>query len=128
MTFPPVLDVDWSALAPAITLLVTAVATLFFALFHKDSRPVAGTALIGVVTAFVFALARFLEPGGQPASFGLRYFGDTWALGFTFVILVGTAVAIGRSNAACKNVTTGYQPRYGETSGPRGPRRGLTRR
>ena len=94
MTFPPVLDVDWSALAPAITLLVTAVATLFFALFHKDSRPVAGTALIGVVTAFVFALARFLEPGGQPASFGLRYFGDTWALGFTFVILVGTAVAI----------------------------------
>lgn len=94
MTFPPVLDIDWSAMAPALTLLITAVATLFFALFHKDSRHVAVTAIIGVVTAFLFALARFLEPGEQVASFGLRYYGDTLAMTFTFVILLGTALAI----------------------------------
>ncbi len=93
MTFPPVLDIDWSALAPAITLLVTAVGTLFFALFHRDSRHVAVTALLGVGTAFLFALSRFLDPG-PAASFGLRYYGDTWAMAFTFIILIGTAVAI----------------------------------
>src|SRR5690554_3892133 len=81
-------------MAPALTLLITAVATLFFALFHKDSRHVAVTAIIGVVTAFLFALARFLEPGEQVASFGLRYYGDTLAMTFTFVILLGTALAI----------------------------------
>ncbi|MFA5552296.1 MAG: NADH-quinone oxidoreductase subunit N [Trueperaceae bacterium] len=94
MTFPPVLNIDWSALAPALALLVTAVVTLFFGLFHKDSRHVAVTALLGVVTAFFFALARFLEPSEQVASFGLRYYGDNLALAFTFVILLGTALAI----------------------------------
>ncbi len=94
MTFPPLLDIDWSAVAPALALLVTAAVTLFFALFHRDSRHVALTAIIGVVTAFLFALARFLQPGDSVASFGLRYYGDTLALAFTFVILLGTALAI----------------------------------
>lgn len=94
MTFPPLLDIDWSALAPALSLLITAVAALFFALFHKDSRAVAATAIIGIVTAFLFALARFLEEGGPVASFGLRYYGDTWALAFTMIVLLGTALAV----------------------------------
>lgn len=94
MTFPPVLAIDWSALAPALALLVTAVVSLFFALFHRDSRHVAVTALLGVITAFLFALARFLEPGELVASFGLRYYGDTFALAFTLIILLGTALAI----------------------------------
>lgn len=94
MTFPPVLDIDWSTLAPALTLLITAIVALFFGLFHKDSRHVAIASLIGVGTAFLFALSRFLQPSDSVASFGLRYYGDTAALGFTFIILLGTALAI----------------------------------
>lgn len=94
MTFPPLLQIDWVALAPALTLLVTAVVALFFGLFHRDSRHVAIASLTGVVTAFLFALARFLEGGESTSSFGLRYYGDSAALAFTFVILLGTALAI----------------------------------
>lgn len=94
MIFPPVLDINWSALAPVITLLLTAVVTLFFALFHKDSRPVASVAIVGLVTAFVFTLVMFLSPGEHGASFGLRFYNDVPAQAFTFMVLIGTAIAV----------------------------------
>lgn len=94
MIFPPVLDINWSALAPAITLLITAVVTLFFALSQKDSRPVAGVAILGLATAFIFALVMFLSPEEHAASFGLRFYNDIPSQAFTFMVLIGTAIAV----------------------------------
>ncbi|HEX7000264.1 MAG TPA: hypothetical protein VF164_01060, partial [Trueperaceae bacterium] len=94
MSFPPVLDVHWSHLAPALAMLVTAVASLLVALFQRDSRLTAAVALLGVGTAFTFNLSTFLAGSAGEASFGLRYLADTPALAFNFVILVGTALGI----------------------------------
>src|SRR5690606_34581624 len=90
----PVLDLDWGHLAPAITVLVTAVLTLLLALFQRDTRLAAGTALLGIGTAFVFDLAAFLGGTAGAASFGLRWHADAPALAFNFVILLGTAIAV----------------------------------
>ncbi|HET8984215.1 MAG TPA: NADH-quinone oxidoreductase subunit N [Trueperaceae bacterium] len=94
MTFPPSIDIELGQLAPSITLLVTVFATLLFALWQKDSRQTAAIALVGVVTAFGFNLASFLERAEAASSFGMRFLADTPALALTFLILVGTALAI----------------------------------
>lgn len=94
MTFPGVPDIHWSVLAPGISLLVTAAVSLFVALFSRDSRGAAATALIGTLTAAVFAVAQLLSGESAAASFGLRYLGDVPALILTLVILVGTSFAI----------------------------------
>ncbi len=94
MTFPGTLDIQWSVLAPAIALLVTAAVSLFVALFARDSRGAAATALIGVVTAAVFTVAQLLSGETDAASFGLRYLGDVPALTLTLVVLLGTAAAV----------------------------------
>ncbi len=94
MTFPGVLDLDLAHIAPALTLLVTAAAGLLFALWHAGSRTVATVSLLGVITAFVFALSLLLGDRGTGASFGLRYLVDTPALAFTFLVLIGTALAV----------------------------------
>ena len=94
MTFPPALDIHIGQLTPAITLLVTAFATLLFALWQKDSRQTAAIALLGVVTAFAFNLSLFLGDGEPTSSFALRFIADTPALAFNFLILIGTALAI----------------------------------
>ena len=94
MTFPPAIDIELGQLAPSITLLVTVFATLLFALWQKDSRQTAAIALVGVATAFGFTLASFLARTGSVSSFGMRFHADTSALALTFLILVGTALAI----------------------------------
>lgn len=94
MTFPGVLDLDLSHIAPALTLLITAIAGLMFALWHAGSRTVAAVSLLGIATAFIFALTLLLGDRGSGASFGLRYLVDTPALAFTFLVLIGTALAI----------------------------------
>lgn len=94
MTFPPVLDVRWEQLAPALTLLLTAVVSLLFALFQKNAKQTAAIALVGVATAFVFTLSTFLQGDAEAGSFGMRYLADTPALAFTFLVLVGTALAV----------------------------------
>ncbi len=94
MTFPPVLDVRWEQLAPALTLFFTAVAALAFALFQKNSRQTAAIALLGLITAFLFTLSAFLGGGSEVGSFGMRYLADTPALAFTFLVLIGTAMAV----------------------------------
>jgi len=94
VNLPPVVDVHWGQLAPAITLLATAVVTLLLALWQKDSRQVAATALLGIVTAFVFNLTAFLGEREALGSFGLRFLADTPALAFNFVLLLGAALAV----------------------------------
>ena len=94
MTFPGVIDIHWSVMAPAITLLVTAAVTLFFALSARDSRGAAAVAIIGLVTASVFTVAQLLAGEPTASSFGLRYLGDVPALALTIVILLGTAIAV----------------------------------
>lgn len=94
MTFPGVIDINWTLLAPAIALLVTAAVTLFFALFSRDSRGAAAVALIGILTSMVFTLVQLMEGDQTASSFGLRYLGDVPALTLTLVILLGTAVAV----------------------------------
>ncbi len=94
MSFPGVLDIDWNVMAPAITLLITAITALLFGLSWRDSRGPAAVALIGVLTAMVFAVAHLFSGNEGSVSFGLRYLGDVPATALTLVILVGTAIAI----------------------------------
>lgn len=94
MTFPGVLDLDLAHIAPALSLLVTAAVALIFAIWNGGSRSTAAIALLGIVTAGVFALALFLGDRGAGSSFGLRFLVDTPALAFTFLVLIGTALAV----------------------------------
>src|SRR5690606_6940001 len=94
VTFPGVIDIHWSVMAPAITLLDTTAVTLFFALSARDSRGAAAVAIIGFVTASVFTVAQLLAGEPTASSFGLRYLGDVPALALTIVILLGTAIAV----------------------------------
>src|SRR5690606_5311787 len=94
VTLPPIVDVHWGQLAPAVTLLATAVVTLLLALWQTDSRQAASTALLGIGTAFVFNLSAFLGEREALGSFGLRFLADTPALAFTFVLLLGAALAV----------------------------------
>lgn len=94
MTLPAPIDIHMSQLAPAITLLGTVVVTLILALWQKDSRQTAATALLGLGMAFFFNLSAFLGEREALGSFGLRYLADTPALAFNFVLLVGAALAV----------------------------------
>lgn len=94
MSFPGVLDLNVSHLAPVLALLITAIAGLMFALWHAGSRAVAAVSLLGIGTAFIFALTQLLGDRGTGSSFGLRYLVDTPALAFTFLVLIGTALAM----------------------------------
>jgi NADH-quinone oxidoreductase subunit N len=89
-------DVQWAVLAPLIALFVTAAFGVLFALIQTDSRATALVSLIGIATAAVFNLNLFMDAqaGTVSSAFGLRYLGDTAALGFNFVILLGTALAV----------------------------------
>src|SRR5690606_18648173 len=80
--------------APAITLLCTVVVTLLPALWQKDSRQTAATALLGIGTALLFNLSAFLGERDALGSFGLRYLADTPALASNFVLLLGAALAV----------------------------------
>lgn len=96
MNFPVPIDLDWSALAPTLTVFLAAAFALLFALFQRDGRATAGIALLGVVTAALFNLNlwgqnRFGEPG---SAFGLQWLADQPAVAFHFVILLGTALAV----------------------------------
>jgi NADH-quinone oxidoreductase subunit N len=90
------IDVQWAVLAPLIALFVTAAFGVLFALLQTDSRSTALVSLIGIATAAVFNLNLFMQAqtGTEYAAFGMRFLGDTAALGFNFVILLGTALAV----------------------------------
>jgi NADH-quinone oxidoreductase subunit N len=95
MSLPPDF-VNLAVLAPAITLLLFAMATLLFAVFQTDRSATAAMALVGVGSAAVFTLHLLMKGQyeGAVSGFGLRYLGDTPAMAFTLVVLLGTALAI----------------------------------
>ncbi len=86
----------WSVLSPALVLLGFAAVTLLLAVFQRDRTFVAAVALVGVVSASVFAFHLLMEAhsGAAEAGFGLRYLADVPASSFTVVILLGTALSI----------------------------------
>lgn len=90
------MTINWLAFAPALTLLITASVTLLVALFLKSSKPVAALSLVGLGVAAAFNLPLFAQSrsGEAISSFGLRYLADLPGTALTFVILLGTALAI----------------------------------
>ena len=90
-------DLSWAALSPALSLFATAILCIIFALLERDSRMTAGASLVGIILAFLFNLNLFASgdvTGGYTSSFGLQFLSDLPALGFNFVILIGTALAV----------------------------------
>lgn len=90
------LDINWAVLSPLLALFITAGFGVLFALIQSDSRATALVSLIGIATAALFNLNLFMETqaGATYTGFGMRFIGDMAALGFNFVILIGTALAI----------------------------------
>ena len=86
----------WSVLAPVLILFGSALLTLLLGVFQPERGLVAAVALVGVVTAAVFALNQLMQSqlGAAEAGFGLRYLADVHASAFTLVILLGTALAV----------------------------------
>ena len=92
-----ILDINWAAFLPPFTLLITAVIAIFFSLFERESTMTALASLVGLAFAAVVNVALFTQVGHTGeiySSFGLQYISDTASLGFNFVILIGTTLAI----------------------------------
>lgn len=90
-------DINWAAFTPAFALLISAVIALVFALLERNSKMAAQASLIGVAFAIMLNINLFAEgaaTGDYQSSFGLQYIADAPALGFNFVILIGTVMAI----------------------------------
>lgn len=91
------LDLNFAAFAPALVLLIVAAMAVLWSLFEDDSRIMAMLALIGIVMSALFNLQLLLEgnaSGQYLSSFGLSFLADAPALGFNFVILLGTTLAV----------------------------------
>ena len=90
------LDISWAALSPLIALFVTAGFCVLFALLQDDSRPTALVSLVGIVAAATFNLNLLMESrlGTEYSAFGMKYIADIPALGFNFIVLLGTALAV----------------------------------
>ena len=92
-----ILDINWAAFLPPFVLLITAIIAIFFSLFERESTMTALASLVGLTFAAVVNVALFTQvnhTGEIYSSFGLQYISDPAALGFNFVILIGTALAI----------------------------------
>lgn len=87
-------DINLLLLAPALLLLVSAAVSLLFALTTSSSRTVALVALAGVGLAFVANMNLLGYASSELSSFGGRYSGDSFSVGFSMVILLGTALAM----------------------------------
>jgi NADH-quinone oxidoreductase subunit N len=96
MMFPSGPEVNWLAISPPLTLLLTAAIGLLVALYLKDGRAAGALALVGLVSAAVMNLVLFQNErfGLGGAGFGLHYLADLPATAFNFVILLGTALAV----------------------------------
>jgi len=88
---------DLSALIPAVTLLAFAMLTLLFGVFSRERAALGALALTGVAAALVFAGYLWLESsatGVARSALGGAYLGDGLAASFTFVLLLGTGLAV----------------------------------
>ncbi len=89
------IDINWVVFAPALSLIIAASVSLLITVFKKNTKLSAIISLIAVAVAAAFNLQLFLNRAeGVQSSFGLEYLADTPALGFNFVILIATALAI----------------------------------
>ncbi|MDA0699597.1 MAG: NADH-quinone oxidoreductase subunit N [bacterium] len=96
MSLPPVFG-DLTALVPVVTLLVFAVLTLLFGVFTRERAALGALALTGVAAALLFSGYQWLESGATgvaQAALSSAYLGDGLALSFSFVILLGTGLAV----------------------------------
>ncbi len=90
-------DINVTAFSPALTLLFTATLALIFSMLERDSRVTAAVSIIGLVIAALFNLHLFASgevTGIYQTSFGLSFLADKAALGFNFVIILGTILAV----------------------------------
>lgn len=96
MTLPPVIG-DLMPLAPAAVLVVVAATALLAGVFARDRAPLVALALLGVAAALVLAFdqwSRANAAGTAGAALGGAYLGDAIGHAFTFVILLGTGLAV----------------------------------
>jgi NADH-quinone oxidoreductase subunit N len=90
------IDVNWLAFSPPLTLLISASFIVIFALFVTDTRISAVLSLVGLAISFGFTVILFtqVQDAGMVSSFGLRYLADSMSLGFNMVIVLGAVIAI----------------------------------
>ena len=96
MSLPPVIG-DLTPLVPAITLLAFAAITLLFGVFTRERAALGGLALTGVTASLIFAFYLWMSSNASGvAAYALSgaYLGDALASAFTFVILLGTGLAL----------------------------------
>jgi NADH-quinone oxidoreductase subunit N len=96
MSLPPVFG-DLTALVPAVTLLLFAALTLLFGVFTRERAALGALALTGVASALLFAGYLWLESvatGVFPSALSGAFLVDGLAASFTFVILLGTGLAV----------------------------------
>ena len=91
------IDLNFAPLAPALVLFSVAALGIIWSLFEENSKFMAMLGFIGIVMSGLFNLQLILagrDTGVYQTSFGLQYIADAPALGFNFVILIGTALAL----------------------------------
>ena len=88
------IDINWAVFAPALSLIIAASASLLITVFHKNTKLSAIISFIAVLVAAAFNMQLFVNKSVAQSSFALEYLADIPALGFNFVILIATALAI----------------------------------
>ena len=88
------IDINWAVFAPALSLIIAASASLLITVFNKNTKLSAIISFIAVLVAAAFNMQLFVNKSVSHSSFALEYLADTPALGFNFVILIATALAI----------------------------------
>ena len=86
------IDINWAVFAPALILLIAASVSLLLAVFNKNIKLSALIGLVALLVSAGFNLA--LYNAGLGSSFDGQYLADTAAVGFNFVILLATFLAI----------------------------------
>ncbi|HHO55953.1 MAG TPA: NADH-quinone oxidoreductase subunit N [Trueperaceae bacterium] len=88
------IDINWAVFAPALSLIIAASASLLITVFNKNTKLSAIISFIAVLVAAAFNMQLFVNKSVAQSSFALEYLADIPALGFNFVILIATALAI----------------------------------
>ena len=91
------IDLNFAPLALALVLFSVAALGIIWSLFEENSKFMAMLGFIGITMSGLFNLQLILagrDTGVYQTSFGLQYIADAPALGFNFVILIGTALAL----------------------------------
>lgn len=88
-------SVNWLQLAPLLSLLVTALITLLYSVFAKNSnREMAGITLVGIASGAVFNFGLLMQSDATYSSFGVSFITDRPAIALNFVIFIGLALTV----------------------------------